>query len=227
AQFLAPESRAPTAIDSGHARALDLAIEIPSSPLEAVMAGEVWDELYDRLAQLIGAHRTTLVFVNTRRLAERLTLHLSERIGAEHVTSHHGSLSKEKRLDAEQRLKEGKLKALVATASLELGIDIGAVDLVCQIGSTRSIATLLQRVGRGAYVHYDGVNRRLRGRRGARLAALTSGGAIPDIGDYRVVLEPTETFVGTLNEDFAIESMPGDIFQLGNASYRITRVESG
>src|SRR5437667_2167082 len=115
------------------------------------MAGEVWDELYDRLAQLIGAHRTTLVFVNTRRLAERLTLHLSERIGAEHITSHHGSLSKEKRLDAEQRLKEGKLKALVATASLELGIDIGAVDLVCQIGSTRSIGTLLQRVGRSGH----------------------------------------------------------------------------
>src|SRR5436309_490398 len=337
AQFLvgahrapAPESRAPTIIDSGHARALDLAIEIPSSPLEAVMAGEVWDELYDRLAQLIGAHRTTLVFVNTRRLAERLTLHLSERIGAEHVTSHHGSLSKEKRLDAETRLKEGKLKALVATASLELGIDIGTVDLVCQIGSTRSIATLLQRVGRaghhlqavpkgrlfplsrdeliecaalvrataerrldrlvipdhpldilaqqivaaaagdewqedglfdlvrgaypyrdvsrkdfdavvqmladgfttrrgrrGAYVHYDGVNRRLRARRGARLAALTSGGAIPDIGDYRVILEPTETFVGTLNEDFAIESMPGDIFQLGNRSYLIQKIESG
>src|SRR5213593_1740717 len=330
AQFLAPESRAPTVIDSGHARALDLAIEIPSSPLEAVMAGEVWDELYDRLAQLIGAHRTTLVFVNTRRLAERLTLHLSERLGAEHVTSHHGSLSKEKRLDAETRLKEGKLKALVATASLELGIDIGTVDLVCQIGSTRSIATLLQRVGRaghhlqaipkgrlfplsrdelvecaalvratrerrldrlvipehpldilaqqivaavaceewdenalyelvrgaypyrdlsrkdfddavhmlaegfttrrgrrGAYVHYDGVNRRLRSRRGARLAAITSGGAIPDIGDYRVILEPTETFVGTLNEDFAIESMTGDIFQLGNRSYLINRIESG
>src|SRR5213594_2487418 len=317
-------------IDAGHARSLDLAIEIPSSPLEAVMAAEVWDEIYERLVQLIGEHRTTLVFVNTRRLAERLTLHLSERLRADQVTSHHGSLSKEKRLDAETRLKEGKLKALVATASLELGIDIGAVDLVCQIGSTRSIATLLQRVGRsghhleaipkgrvfplsrdeliecaallratrggrldrliiperpldilaqqivamaaceewdedrlydvvrgaypyrglsrqdfdavvhmlaegfttrrgrrGAYVHYDGVNRRLRGRRGARLAALTSGGAIPDIGDYRVVLEPTETFVGTLNEDFAIESMPGDIFQLGNASYRITRVESG
>src|SRR5437660_10047998 len=337
AQFLvganrasSPDSGAPTIIDSGHARALDLAIEILSSPLEAVMAGEVWDELYDRLAQLIGEHRTTLVFVNTRRLAERLTLHLSERLGAEHVTSHHGSLSKEKRLDAETRLKEGKLKALVATASLELGIDIGTVDLVCQIGSTRSIATLLQRVGRaghhlqaipkgrlfplsrdeliecaallrataerrldrlvipdhpldilaqqvvaaaagdgwdegtlydlvrgaypyrdlsrkdfddvvqmlaegfttrrgrrGAYIHYDGVNRRLRGRRGARLAAITSGGAIPDIGDYRVILEPTETFVGTLNEDFAIESMPGDIFQLGNSSYLIHRIDSG
>src|SRR6266516_4008658 len=138
-------------VDSGHARALDLAIEILSSPLEAVMAGEVWDELYDRLAQLIGEHRTTLVFVNTRRLAERVTLHLSERLGAEHVTSHHGSLSKEKRLDAETRLKEGKLKALVATASLELGIDIAAVDLVCQIGSTRSLATLLQRVGRSGH----------------------------------------------------------------------------
>jgi len=337
AQFLigapraaSPESRSPGIIDSGHARSLDLAIEIPSSPLEAVMAAEVWDEIYERLVQLIAEHRTTLVFVNTRRLAERLALHLSERLGADQVTSHHGSLSKEKRLDAETRLKEGKLKALVATASLELGIDIGAVDLVCQIGSTRSIATLLQRVGRsghhlaavpkgrvfplsrdeliecaallraarereldrliipdhpldilaqqvvaavaceewdegalyglvrgaypyrelsrqdfdavvqmladgfttrrgrrGAYVHYDGVNRRLKARRGARLAALTSGGAIPDIGDYRVVLEPSETFVGTLNEDFAIESMPGDIFQLGNTSYLIQKIESG
>src|SRR5213594_4282600 len=317
-------------VDSGHSRRLDLALEIPSSPLEAVMAAEVWEELYDRLAQLIGEHRTTLVFVNTRRLAERVTLHLSELLGAEHVTSHHGSLSKEKRLDAETRLKQGQLKALVATASLELGIDIGTVDLVCQIGSTRSIATLLQRVGRaghhlqaipkgrlfplsrdelvecaalvrataarqldrliipdhpldilaqqivaaaagdewdeealyellhgaypyreltrqdfdavvlmlaegfttrrgrrGAYIHYDGVNRRLRARRGARLAALTSGGAIPDIGDYRVILDPTETFVGTVNEDFAIESMPGDIFQLGNTSYLISKVESG
>src|SRR5947208_6214555 len=317
-------------IDAGHARRLDLALEIPSSPLEAVMAAEVWEELYDRLAQLIGEHGTTLVFVNTRRLAERMTMHLSERLGAERVTSHHGSLSRDKRLDAEQRLKEGKLKALVATASLELGIDIGAVDLVCQIGSTRSIATLLQRVGRSghrleampkgrifplsrdeliecaalvraarerrldrliipghpldilaqqlvaavaceewdetalydlvrgaypyrdlsrkdfddvvqmlaegfttrrgrraAYVHYDGVNRRLRAGRGARLAAITSGGAIPDIGDYRVILEPTETFVGTLTEAFAIESMPGDVFQLGNTSYLIRKIESG
>src|SRR6266849_3470030 len=331
AQFLVGSGRAlPAILDSGHARTLDLAIEIPSSPLEAVMAAEVWEEIYERLVQRITEHRTTLVFVNTRRLAERLTLHLSERLGADQVTSHHGSLSREKRLDAETRLKEGKLKALVATASLELGIDIGAVDLVCQIGSTRSIATLLQRVGRsghhlaavpkgrlfplsrdeliecaalvraarerqldrlhipehpldilaqqvvaavaceewqedalfdlvrgaypyrevsrkdfdavvqmlaegfttrrgrrGAYVHYDGVNRRLRARRGARLAALTSGGAIPDIGDYRVILEPTETFVGTLNEDFAIESAPGDIFQLGNRSYLIQKVESG
>src|SRR6266550_3328654 len=146
----------PAIIDAGHARALDLAIEIPSSPLEAVMAAEVWDEIYERLAQLIAEHRTTLVFVNTRRLCERLTMHLSERLGAEHVTSHHGSLSKEKRLEAESRLKGGQLKALVATASLELGIDIGTVDLVCQIASTRAIATLLQRVGRSGH-HLEAV----------------------------------------------------------------------
>src|SRR6266702_4411742 len=320
----------PEIIDTGHARTLDLAIEIPSSPLEAVMAGEVWEEIYERLAQLIAEHRTTLVFVNTRKLCERLAMHLSERLGVEHVTSHHGSLSKEKRLEAETRLKAGQLKCLVATASLELGIDIGTVDLVCQIASTRAIATLLQRVGRsghhleavpkgrlfplsrddliectallravregrldrllipekpldilaqqivaavacekwgeaalfalvrraypyrdltrkefddvvrmladgfttrrgrrGAYIHYDGVHGRLRARKGARLTAITSGGAIPDLGYYRVVLEPTETFIGTLNEDFAIESMAGDIFQLGNASYLITRIESG
>ncbi|HEY3280030.1 MAG TPA: DEAD/DEAH box helicase, partial [Gemmatimonadales bacterium] len=320
----------PAIVDSGHARTLDLTIEIPASPLEAVMAAEVWEEINARIAELIAEHRTTLVFVNTRRLCERLTMHLSERLGAEHVTSHHGSLSKERRLEAEERLKRGELKALVATASLELGIDIGTVDLVIQVASTRSIATLLQRVGRsghrlgavpkgrlfplsrddliectalvraaregsldrliipekpldilaqqivaaaaceewseealyelarsaypyrdlsrrefdevvqmlgdgfttrrgrrGAHLHYDGVNRRLRGRRGARLAAITSGGAIPDLGDYRVILEPTETFVGTLNEDFAIESAPGDIFQLGNLSYQIQKVESG
>jgi ATP-dependent Lhr-like helicase len=320
----------PAIVDAGHIRTLDLALEIPSSPLEAVMSAEVWDEVNGRIAELISQHRTTLVFVNTRRLSERLTMHLSERLGAEHVTSHHGSLSREKRLEAEERLKKGELKALVATASLELGIDIGSVDLVVQVGSTRSIATLLQRVGRaghrlgavpkgrlfplsrddliecaallratrdgrldrliipqkpldilaqqivaaaageewtddalfalvrsaypyrdlsrkefddvvqmlaegfttrrgrrGAHIHYDGVNRRLKGRRGARLAAITSGGAIPDLGDYRVILEPTETFVGTLNEDFAIESMPGDIFQLGNTSYQIMKVESG
>ena len=331
ARFLVGTARAlPDIIDAGHARRLDLGIELTSSPLEAVMSGEVWGEIYDRLAQLVTEHRTTLIFVNTRRLAERLTLHLSERLGADAVTSHHGSLSKEKRLEAEQRLKAGQLKALVATASLELGIDIGSVDLVCQIASTRSIATLLQRVGRsghqleatpkgrifplsrddlaecaallravrggrldrliipekpldilaqqivasvaceeweegalfdrmraaypfrdlerkefddvvqtladgyttrrgrrGAHLHRDGVNGRLRGRRGARLAAITSGGAIPDIGDYRVILEPSELFVGTLNEDFAIESSAGDVFQLGNASYLILRVESG
>src|SRR6195256_3449883 len=331
AQFLVgPGQPLPTIVDAGHIRTLDLALEIPSSPLEAVMSAEVWEELNTRIAELISQHRTTLVFVNTRRLCERLTMHLSERLGADHVTSHHGSLSREKRLEAEERLKRGELQALVATASLELGIDIGSVDLVIQVGSTRSIATLLQRVGRAghrlgaipkgrvfplsrdeliecsamlratregrldrliipnkpldilaqqivaaaageewdettlyelvcsaypyrdlsraefdavvqmlaegfttrrgrrsAHIHYDGINKKLTGRRGARIAAITSGGAIPDLGDYRVILEPTETFVGTLNEDFAIESTPGDIFQLGNTSYQIVKVESG
>jgi ATP-dependent Lhr-like helicase len=320
----------PTIVDAGHIRTLDLELEIPSSPLEAVMSAEVWEEVNSRIAELISQHKTTLVFVNTRRLCERLTMHLSERIGADHVTSHHGSLSREKRLEAEERLKRGELQALVATASLELGIDIGSVDLVIQVGSTRSIATLLQRVGRAghrlgaipkgrvfplsrdeliecaamlratregrldrliipnkpldilaqqivaaaageewdendlyermrsaypyrelsraefddvvqmlaegfttrrgrrsAHIHYDGINKKLKGRRGARIAAITSGGAIPDLGDYRVILEPTETFVGTLNEDFAIESTPGDIFQLGNMSYQVVKVESG
>ena len=317
-------------IDIGHRRELDLAIELPKSPLEAVMSNEVWEEIYHRLAELIHAHRTTLVFVNTRRMAERVTHHLSELLGADAVTSHHGSLSAKLRLEAEDRLKRGELKALVATASLELGIDIGSVDLVCQLGTTRSIATLLQRVGRAehrrgglpkgrvfplsrdelvecaallrcvqrgeldrlsipekpldvlaqqmvaaastedwdeneffelvrsawpyrnltreefdgvvkmlaegfstkrgrraALVHHDGVNHRIRGRRGARLTALTSGGAIPDNADYRVILEPSETFVGTVNEDFAVESLAGDIFQLGNASWRILRINSG
>jgi ATP-dependent Lhr-like helicase len=317
-------------IDIGHRRELDLAVEIPKSPLEAVMSNDVWEEIYRQLAELIQAHRTTLVFVNTRRMAERVTHHLSELLGADAVTSHHGSLSAKLRLDAEDRLKRGELRALVATASLELGIDIGSVDLVCQLGTTRSIATLLQRVGRAehkrgglpkgrifplsrdelvecaallrcvrggeldrllipekpldvlaqqivaavssedwheneffelvraawpyrnltrkefdgvikmlaegfstkrgrraALIHHDAVNHRLRGRRGARLIALTSGGAIPDNADYRVVLEPSETFVGTVNEDFAVESLAGDIFQLGNASWRILRVNSG
>src|SRR5437867_412875 len=316
-------------IDSGHARQMDLAIELPGSPLEAVMSNEVWAEVYQRLADLIEAHRTTLVFVNTRRLAERVTHHLAERLGPDKVTSHHGSLSAKLRLDAENRLKRGELKALVATASLELGIDIGSVDLVCQLGPTRSIATMLQRVGRaehrrgglpkgrlfplsrdelvecvatlrsirrgeldclhipekpldllaqqivacaacedwneqklfellrgaypyrnltreefddvlrmladgfstkrgrrGALIHHDAINHRVRARRGAQLVALTSGGAIPDNADYRVVLEPSETFIGTVNEDFAIESMAGDIFQLGNASWKILRVNS-
>src|SRR5437762_3928039 len=317
-------------IDIGHRRELDLAIEIPKSPLEAVMSNEVWEEVYHRLAELIRAHRTTLVFVNTRRMAERVTHHLSELLGADAVTSHHGSLSAKLRLDAEDRLKSGRLKALVATASLELGIDIGSVDLVCQLGSTRSIATLLQRIGRAehkrgglpkgrifpltrdeliecaallrcvnrgeldrltipekpldvlaqqivaavstgeweendlfelvpaawtyrnltreqfgsvvnvldegfstkpgrpsALIPHYGINHRLRARRGARLVALTSGGAIPDNADYRVILEPSETFVGTVNEDFAVESLAGDIFQLGNASWRILRINSG
>jgi ATP-dependent Lhr-like helicase len=319
-----------TVIDTGHRRARDLALELPDSPLEAVMSAEVWEQVYQRLVELIEAHRTTLIFVNTRRLAERVTRQLSERIGADQVTAHHGSLAKEQRLDAEQRLKYGKLKALVATASLELGIDIGEVDLVCQLGSPRSIASFLQRVGRsghaidgtpkgrlfplsrdelvecaalldgvgrgeldrvaipeqpldvlaqqivaevatrewnedelyalvrraspyrglpredftavvgmlaegfstrrgrrGALIHHDGVNHVLRGRRGARLTALTSGGTIPDNADYQVLLEPENHFIGTVNEDFAVESLAGDIFQLGNKSYRIIRVERG
>jgi ATP-dependent Lhr-like helicase len=317
-------------INSGHARQLDLAIELPDSPLEAVMSGEVWNEVYDRLAQLIRQHNTTLVFVNTRRLAERVARHLGERIGDENIAAHHGSLAREQRLAAEQRLKVGELSALVATASLELGIDIGDVNLVCQLGSTRSIASFLQRVGRSnhtvegfpkgrifplsrdelvecasiidavrrgeldqleiperpldilaqqivaavaaeewteddlfqmirraypyrnlereqfdsivrmlaegfttkrgrrsTYLHHDAVNQRLRGRRGARLAAITSGGAIPDTADYAVVLEPSELVIGSVNEDFAIESLQGDIFQLGNTSWRVLRVEQG
>src|SRR5215469_15102294 len=320
----------PVIIDSGHRRARDLALEVPDSPLEAVMSAEVWDQVYGRLADLIREHKTTLVFVNTRRLAERVTRHLSDLLGEENVAAHHGSLAKDQRFDAEQRLKHGRLKALVATASLELGIDIGDVDLVCQIGSPRSIASFLQRVGRsghavdgtpkgrlfplsrdelvecaalldsvrrgeldrldipeqpldvlaqqavaevagrecgedelyalvrrawpyrnlsdedfaavvemladgfstrrgrrGALIHHDAVNRVLRGRRGARLTALTSGGTIPDNADYQVLLEPENHFIGTVNEDFAVESLAGDIFQLGNKSYRIIRVERG
>jgi ATP-dependent Lhr-like helicase len=319
-----------TIVDEGHRRDMDLGIEIPRSMLDAVMAHEVWEEYYDRLEALIQAHRTTLIFVNTRRMAERLARHLSERLGEDAVTAHHGSLSKERRIDAETRLKSGQLKALVATASLELGIDIGHVDLVCQIGSPHRIATLLQRVGRSghtvsgtpkgrlfpvtrddlvecaallravhrgeldaivhhdapldvlaqqvvaesacsdydetalydlmraaapyrtltrhdfdaviamaadgfstrrgrraALLHRDEVNSVVRGRRGSRLLALTSGGAIPELADYRVVLEPDETFVGTLNEDFAIESSAGDVFQLGNASWRVLQVTAG
>jgi ATP-dependent Lhr-like helicase len=317
-------------VDAGHRRALDLGVEVPSSPLEAVMAGEVWQEIYDRLAVLIRAHRTTLVFVNTRRLAERATRHLAERLGEERVAAHHGSLSREQRLRCEQRLKAGELAALVATSSLELGIDIGTVDLVCQLASTRSISTFLQRVGRaghrlaavpkgrifptsrdelvetaalldavrrgeldrliippapldilaqhvvaavaaeewreddlfalvrgaypfrylsradfdavvamlangfttrrgrrGAYLHQDAVNGRLRSRKGARLVAITSGGAIPDTADYQVVLQPSNTLLGTVHEDFAVESLAGDVFQLGNAAWRISRIEPG
>ncbi|MGE3402548.1 MAG: DEAD/DEAH box helicase [Vicinamibacterales bacterium] len=325
-----PQRGACAIVDEGHRRQLDLGIEIPRSPLEAVMAHEVWQEYYDTLTRLITEHKTTLVFVNTRRLAERLARELSERLGEDAVTAHHGSLSKETRLDAEHRLKTGALKALVATASLELGIDIGHVDLVCQIGSPHRIATFLQRVGRSghtvsgvpkgrllpvsrddllecaallravrrgdldrivaheapldvlaqqitaevacaeygendlcalarrawpyrdlarkdfdqvvamlaegfstqrtrraALVHRDEVHQVLRGRRASRLLALTSGGAIPEVADYRVLLEPGETFIGTLNEDFAIESMAGDVFQLGNASWRVLQVTAG
>ncbi|HEV1999431.1 MAG TPA: DEAD/DEAH box helicase, partial [Xanthobacteraceae bacterium] len=138
-------------IDTGHHRTRDLALEVPAAPLEAVMSGDVWEQVYDRLAELIAAHRTTLIFVNTRRMAERATRQLSTRLGADRVAAHHGSLAKERRLDAEQRLKDGALTALVATASLELGIDIGEIDLVCQLGSPRAIATFLQRVGRSGH----------------------------------------------------------------------------
>lgn len=317
-------------IDVGHVRKLDLEIVLPGSPLEAVMSTEVWSEVYEKLCELILSHRTTLVFVNTRRLAERVSHQLAERLGKENVTAHHGSLSAKLRLEAERRLKAGELKALVATASLELGIDIGSVDLVCQIGTTRSISTCLQRVGRAehrrggipkgrlfpltrdelvecaatircirngeldsieipakpidvlsqqivacagshewneddlfsmvtsaypyrslsrqeydeiiqmlstgfttkkgrraALIYYDAVNHRIRGRKGSRLIALTSGGAIPDNAEYRVIVEPGETFIGTVNEDFAVESLVGDIFQLGNASWKIIQVNSG
>ena len=151
ARFLVGDGARCTIVDTGHVRRRDLAIELPSAPLEAVMSGDVWQQVYDRLAELVREHRTTLIFVNTRRLAERAARHLSERLGDENVTAHHGSLSRDKRLNAEQRLKRGELRALVATASLELGIDIGDVDLVCQIGSTRSIAAFLQRVGRAGH----------------------------------------------------------------------------
>ncbi len=319
-----------TIVNEGHRRTMDLGLEVPRSALEAVMSHEVWSEYYNRLVELISEHRTTLIFVNTRNMAERVARQLSERLGDDAVTAHHGSLSKEKRLDAETRLKTGQLKALVATASLELGIDIGHVDLVCQIGSPHRIATLLQRVGRSghtvaglpkgrifatsrddliecaallravrhgeldaivshdspldvlaqqivaetscedyteddlfalvrsswpyralersafdavvqmaaegfatkrgrraALIHRDEVNGRLRGRRGSRLLSITSGGAIPEVADYRVVLDPEDTFIGTLNEDFAIESSAGDVFQLGNASWQITQIGPG
>ncbi|MBD8526688.1 DEAD/DEAH box helicase [Pseudomarimonas arenosa] len=317
-------------VDVGHQRARDLALVLPDAPLTAVMSNEVWEQLYRRIADLVSAHRTTLVFVNTRRLAERASRHLGELLGKDAVAAHHGSLARELRLDAEQRLKRGELKVLVATASLELGIDIGHVELVCQIGSPRSISSFLQRVGRAghavdgtpkgrlfplsrdelvecvalldavqrgeldtlcierealdvlaqqmvaevasqdwdeaalyelvrgaypyaelsheafraslrmlaegystqrglraAYLHRDTVNQRLRARRGARLTALTSGGAIPDTADYQVMLEPQAQLIGSVHEDFAVESLAGDVFQLGNHSYRILRVEQG
>ena len=330
ARYLTGGRDTPAAVvNAGHVRDRDLALELPRSPLSAVMANEVWNEIYDRLADLARQHRTTLIFVNQRRVAERTARHLAQRLGDEHVTAHHGSLAREHRLKAEQRLKSGDLKVLVATSSLELGIDIGDIDLVCQLGSPRAISALLQRVGRsghsvgavpkgrlfplslddlvectalldairrgeleiisvpaapldvlaqqivaeascrewrldalhsafcraapyrdlplarfeavvqmladgfttrrgrrGAYLHYDAVNRTLRGRRGARLAAVTNAGVIPDQFDYEVVLLPEEHRVGTLHEDFAFESSPGDIFQLGNTSYRIVKVET-
>ncbi len=317
-------------VDAGHQRDLDLEIELPDMELEAVASHAQMDQVLDRIADLVAEHRTTLVFVNTRRLAERLAHQLGERLGDDVVAAHHGSLSKDRRHRVERRLRAGDLKALVATASLELGIDVGPVELVCQIGSPRSIATFLQRVGRSnhtrhgtprgrlypltrdelvectallaavragrldavqppvapldilaqqivaetgaeewrtdelyelvtrshpyrelsredfdatlaqvsegimtgrgrraAWVHHDTVNGELRGRRGARLVALTSGGAIPEIYDMRVVAEPDDTFIGTVNEDWAMESMAGDIFLLGTHSWRIRRVAGG
>jgi ATP-dependent Lhr-like helicase len=317
-------------VDSGHRRDLDLALELPNDELGAVATSEQMAEVLDLIAGHVQQHRTTLVFVNTRRMAERVAHQLGERLGDGHVCAHHGSLSKERRQRVESRLRSGDLKALVATASLELGIDIGPVELVCQIGSPRSFATFLQRVGRSnhtrtgtpagrlyptsrdelvecaallrgvrqgrldvlimpdgpldilaqqtvaecsaedwperdllammrhaapfqavsdedfervaelvsegirtgrgrraAYLHRDQVTGQLRGRRGARIAALTSGGAIPELGDYRVLAEPDGTLVGTVNEDWAIESMAGDVFLLGTHSWRIRRVEPG
>jgi ATP-dependent helicase Lhr and Lhr-like helicase len=338
AHFLAGNGRPdPEIVNIGHKRKLDLAVEIPATLLGPVASNEMWDEIYDRIVQLSEEHRSTLVFVNTRRLVERVAHNLAERIGEENVGAHHGSLSRRLRLEAERKLKEGKIKVLIATASLELGIDIGTVDLVIQISSPRAIAVALQRVGRsghwrgavpkgrlfvttrddllecaslvrairqgdldrliipdspldvmaqqivatcatsngqqdsedpgwdedelfalikraypyrnlsrelfdsivemlsegiaarrgryGAYLHHDRVNRKLRARRGARLAAITSGGAIPETALFTVVAEPEGGIVGTLDEDFAVESNAGDIVLLGNTSWRIRRVE--
>jgi ATP-dependent Lhr-like helicase len=319
-----------TIVDTGHRRAIDLGIELPGSELEAVASTEQMAEVLDTIAAHARQRRTTLVFVNTRRLSERLAHLLAERLGDTQVAAHHGSLAKDRRQSIEARLRRGELRVVVATASLELGIDIGPVELVCQIGSPRNIATLLQRVGRSghtrfgtpvgrlypltrdeliectallravrsgeldaivlpvapldvlaqqivaecaaqdwhedalfalvrralpyqelsrvqfdevialvcdgvltgrgrraAYVHRDRVGQQLRGRRGARLSALTSGGAIPETADYRVIAEPDETPIGTVNEDFAIESMVGDVFLLGSTSWRIRRVQPG
>ncbi len=328
-------------VDSGHKRDLDLRIELPDQELGPIVRHEIWAELFNKIVAQVNAHRTTLVFVNTRRLVERVAHQLTERLGEGKVGAHHGSLSRKTRLAVEEKLKSGDLPVVVATASLELGIDIGHVDVVCQIGSARSIGVLLQRVGRsghalgatskgilypltrddlvecaaviravrageldrltipekpldvlaqqmvatvagtaspkasgddnhgiseealwrlvrraypyrnltrgefeqvleilsegistrrsrrGAYIHRDRIHGMLRPRRGARLTAITNGGAIPDTADYDVIEFPNETFVGTVNEDFAVESLAGDIFLLGNRSWRIRRVASG
>lgn len=327
AQFLSPN---PEIVDVGHRRAMTLAVEVPRDELGPVASTELWAETYDRIADLVRAHRTTLIFVSTRRMSERIAFALASRLGEGAVLPHHGSLSRELRFDAENRLKNGELRAVVATASLELGIDIGSVDLVVQIGSPRAIAVALQRVGRsghwvgakpegrffpttrdellecaalvraigsgamdalripdapldilaqqivaacaagewevdalfaavrraypyrsltrkdfddvvtmladglatsrgrsGAYLHLDRVNGIVRARRGARMAAITSGGAIPETANYNVVVEPDGHVVGTVDEDFAVESMAGDIFLLGTTSWQIRRVESG
>src|SRR6202790_528449 len=324
------DSADPAIVQIGHRRQMDLAVEVPPSELGPVASNEMWGEIYDRLAQLANQHSSTLIFVNTRRLAERVAHHLAERLGRDAVAAHHGSLSRKLRLNAERKLKAGEIRALVATASLELGIDIGSVDLVCQIGSPRSISVGLQRIGRaghwrgavpkgrlfattrddllecaalvrairqgdldrlaipdspmdilaqqivamcaaedwaedalyesvrraypyrnlerksfdeivemlsegiaggrgryGAYLHRDRVNHVLRGRRGARLAAITSGGAIPENSLYSVVAKPEGITVGTVDEDFAVESLAGDIILLGNTSWSIRRATSG
>ncbi|MFZ3216335.1 MAG: DEAD/DEAH box helicase, partial [Candidatus Acidiferrales bacterium] len=330
-QFLTGGGRpAPVIVEVSQRRRLELSVEVPSSELGPIASNEMWDEIYQRIASLVQQHRSTLIFVNTRRLAERLAHNLAALLGEDAVASHHGSLSRLRRLAVESKLKAGEIRALVATASLELGIDIGSVDLACQIGSPRSISVALQRAGRaghwrgavpksrffattrdellecaalvrairqgeldrieipeapldilaqqvvaacaaedwqeddlfalvrraypyrnlarkdfdeivamlsdgiaarrgryGSYLHRDQVNHRLRGRRGSRLAAITSGGAIPDNALYTVIAEPEGTVVGTVDEDFAVESMRGDIFLLGNSSWRIRRVQSG
>jgi ATP-dependent helicase Lhr and Lhr-like helicase len=321
ANFLVGSERTCTLIDAGHLRHLDLAIETPQSPLDAICSHQIWGEHYERMVQLIEQHKTTLIFVSTRKLAERLALRLSERLDPTVVSCHHGSLSKERRLLAEQQLKNGALRVLVATASLELGIDIGDVDLVLQIGSPKTIAAFLQRVGRAghginrtpkgrlfpltidelvescaliravkereldriaqpvqpidmlaqhivaacvsetwpcehlfstlkrawafraleraqfdevvalhtkgrrALLHHDGVNDRLRATARARLVATTAGGAIPDTAVFQVREDPGDLLIGTLDEDFSLESSPGDIFQLGNTSWRILSIE--
>src|SRR6266403_6121526 len=331
AHFLTGNDRPdPTVVQIGHRRELDLAVEVPGSELGPVASNEMWAEIYDRLAMLATQHRSTLVFVTTRRLAERMAHPLAERLGKEVVAAHHGSLSRKLRLVAERKLKSGELRAIVATASLELGIDIGAVDLVCQIGSPRSISVGLQRIGRAghwrgavpkgrifattrdellecaalvrairqgdldriaipeapldilaqqivamcaaedwnetelfqavrraypyrgltraefdeilvmlsegiassrgryaAYLHRDRVNGVIRARRGSRLAAITSGGAIPENSLYTVIVQPEGAAVGTIDEDFAVESLAGDIMLLGNTSWRIWRVQAG
>ena len=318
-------------VDTGHRRAMDIAIELPRNfELGPIATHEQWAQTLDQVVELAEQHRTTLVFVNTRRFVERVAHLLSDRLGEENVAAHHGSLSRETRYDTEQRLKEGRVRVCVASASLELGIDIGDIDLVCQIGSPRNIGVALQRVGRSghflagmpkgrffpltrdelvetvallrciqagsldalhippwpldvlaqqvvascvmeewdedalyalltqaypyrelsrerfddvvrmlsegvagrwgrttAYLHRDGVNRKVKARRGARITAVTNGGAIPDTADYRVIAEPEGTMVGTVNEDFAIESMAGDIFLLGNTPWKIRRIEQG
>ncbi|MDQ2872817.1 MAG: DEAD/DEAH box helicase, partial [Candidatus Eremiobacteraeota bacterium] len=327
ARFLSPTAEI---VDVGSRREMTVCVEVPGDELGAVASKELWSETYDRVADLIREHETTLVFVGTRRMSERVAFALTERLGEDAILPHHGSLSREARFTAEHRLKSGQLRAVVATASLELGIDIGSIDLVIQLGSPRSFAVALQRIGRsghwvgalpegrlfpttrdeliecaaivrgirsggmdalvipsrpfdilaqqivascaahewdadalfamvraadpyrdlqrddfesvlsmladgiatsrgrsGTYLHYDRVNGRLRARRGARLAAITSGGAIPETANYNVVVEPEGTVIGTLDEDFAVESMAGDIFLLGTNSWKIRRVEAG